>query len=226
MSALHQPELRPAEKAGASRLRLVPRRDSRVGRVPFLALVASLLAVGMVGLLLLNTTLQNQAFEANRLKRRAVELSYLEGELHQRVVETSSTRELTRQATALGLRPNWGVQYVDLTTGRIGGVPNVADGRYFPATLSLSPEETRVQQQSEALNASERRRQDEERAAEDARQRVLAQRARDEAAARRAATDAKAKAEADAKAKADAGARGQANQPSAPTSRPTTNGTR
>lgn len=208
MSALQQTE-HDVERTGSSRLRVVPRpRVNRVGRVPFLILVASILAVGMVGLLLLNTTLQNQAFEANRLKRHAADLAYTEGELQQNVIEASSARELNRRATAIGLRPNHGIAYVSLVDGKVSGKPQAQDPYYLPEALTLSPEEIAANNRAEAVNAAEHRENAEVKAAADARQRILDARAKAEADAKaKAEADAKAKAEADAKAKAEAEAR-------------------
>ncbi|GAB3697756.1 hypothetical protein [Mariniluteicoccus flavus] len=201
MSALHQTE-HPVDRAPRTFLRLVPRPRTQVGRTPFLLIVAGILAVGMVGLLLLNTHLQNQAFEANRLKRETAALAYQEGELEQALVVASSTTELTRRATALGLRPNRGIAYVNLADGKIAGYPMKEDGLYLPEALELSPEERRANNEKEATNAADHRRDVEQKAVEAARQRLLDARA-------------KAEAEARAKAEADARARGQANPPQA-----------
>lgn len=213
MSALHQSvtDTTPATETGARRvLRLVPTGPQPVGRVPFLAIVGSLLLLGMVGLLLLNTQLQNQAFEASKLRRQAQQLTFTERELEDALVVANSTQSITRKATEAGLRPNHGVAYLVLPEGTVAGRPAVQDGGYLPEALSLTEAEVRDNNRAEAASTADHRREDETKAVDKARQRLLDARAKAEAEVR-------AKAEAEARAKADAA---RAAQPGAPAPAP------
>ena len=60
--------LRPVAALPRPRLTVVPRAASRAPRVPFVVLVVTLLAVGLVGLLLLNTSLERGAYTAGALR--------------------------------------------------------------------------------------------------------------------------------------------------------------
>lgn len=159
------------------RLRLVRPARPRMGPVTYLTFLLGLVGIGMVGLLLLNTHLQNQAFQATELRRQAAEMSYAEGELTQLVVEAGSTQELTRKATELGLRPNRGIAFIEIPSGTITGKPTPDDGLFLPSALTLSPEDIAQQKAKDALTRAGERRQAEAQVAEEQRQRILDARA-------------------------------------------------
>ena len=69
-------------RAGA---RLPGRAAGRLARFPFLLVLIGIFGLGMVGLLMVNTTLQNQAFEARSLNRQATELAYAQADLENRL---------------------------------------------------------------------------------------------------------------------------------------------
>lgn len=162
---------RPSEPR--QRLRLVPRPRARMARLPFLTVLIALVGAGMVGLLLLNTALQNQAFEASQLRRQAAEMSYAEGELEQLVTEAGSARELSRRATALGMRPNRDIAFIQLETGLISGDPRASDGLYLPSALTRSPEEIAKAKAEKAAKRAEERRAREQQAMDGHRQRII-----------------------------------------------------
>lgn len=175
------PATRPTRDPGEERarriLRLVPPPRPRLARMPFLIVLVGLVGVGMVGLLLLNTGLQNQAFQASELRRQAAEMSYQEGELVQLVIEAGSTRELTRKATELGMRPSRGVAFVELPDGRVSGNPVDEDGLFLPSALSRSPEQLAQERAERAAKRAQERRTSEQRVLLDKRQRILDARA-------------------------------------------------
>ena len=74
--------------------------------------------LGMAGLLMLNTTLQSQAFEARALNRQATELAYVQADLEQRLDVAASPGELARNASRLGMRPNPHPAFLVLPEGR------------------------------------------------------------------------------------------------------------
>lgn len=179
-----QPVLAPSTRPRLERrriLRLVPPPRPRMARAPFLLLLLGLVGVGMVGLLLLNTGLQNQAFEASQLRQQAAQTSYKQGELAQLVMEAGSTRELTRKATELGMRPNQGIAFIELPDGRISGEPTVADGQYQPSALSKSAEELAKERADKALTRAHERRMEEQKVVLAHRQRVADTRAAEQA---------------------------------------------
>ena len=167
-------------------LRLVPPPRARMSRVPFLLILVGLVGVGMVGLLLLNTGLQNQAFAASQLRQQAAQISYEEGELTQLVIEAGSTRELTRRATEQGMRPNRGVAFVELPDGRITGDPTPEDGMFLPSALSKSAEDLAKERADRALKRAHDRRMAEQKVLLAHRQPILDARAAEKAAAQQA----------------------------------------
>ena len=57
-----------------ARLTVVPRSRTRAARVPFVTLVSLILLAGVVGLLMFNTSMQQNAFKASALETQAAEL--------------------------------------------------------------------------------------------------------------------------------------------------------
>jgi hypothetical protein len=92
-------------------LSAVPKPPAILGRTPFLLILASVLVLvlGMVGVLLLNTTLQSRAFDVRRLQRQANELAYLRADLDSKARLLATTEELARRAKDLGrpIRITW-----------------------------------------------------------------------------------------------------------------------
>ena len=130
MSALWAPSPDAADAGGRPRalrrrpgLKVVPRPPARMARIPFIAVLIALFGVGMAGLLMLNTTLQNQAFEARGLSRQANELVYGQAELESAISRRSAPQELARRASALGMRPNPHPAFVVVPSGKVIGKP-------------------------------------------------------------------------------------------------------
>ena len=65
MSALVEPRQAPQT---TSPLRPVPTRQSGLGRLPFMLILAGVLVVGLVGLLMLQTRVQEQSFDVRQLQ--------------------------------------------------------------------------------------------------------------------------------------------------------------
>ena len=89
-------------------LALVPARrpapgDAVLGRRPFVALVVSLLAAGLLGLLALNTALAQDAFRLHTLKQEARTLEDREQALQREVEALQAPQQLAARASALGM---------------------------------------------------------------------------------------------------------------------------
>lgn len=160
--------------SGRPRLGLVPPTDARLGNRGFVIFLASLLVAGVIGLLLLNTFLQTQAIDADKLRQQAAAMSYREGELVTQVTEASSTGELTRKASKMGMRPNDNIAYVDVRTGEITGKAEPADGQARPASVVLTDEEEAATSQTAAEDYAESRRTEAQEALAAARERAEA----------------------------------------------------
>ncbi|HET9873849.1 MAG TPA: hypothetical protein VFP89_14785 [Propionibacteriaceae bacterium] len=161
MSALWAPVTgwkEPARQAdsNAPSLRSVPLRRERMARVPFLIFLVGIFGVGMIGLLLLNTTLQNQAFESRALNRQATELAYAQGELESQIDALAAPQELARKASALGMRANSKPAFLVVPTGKVIGRPEPVTGSEVPSLVVKSPQELAAEKAAEKAQAKAR----------------------------------------------------------------------
>ncbi len=145
MSALWAPV--PGIWAGAAPwrrradLRAVARPSARLSRAPFLLVLIGVFGLGMAGLLMLNTTLQNQAFSSRALDRRASELAYTQAALESQIDVLSAPPELARRASALGMRPNPYPALLELPSGKVIGEPQRVSGNEVPSMVIKTPAE-------------------------------------------------------------------------------------
>jgi hypothetical protein len=158
----------PPERA-RTRLRPVAAPAPRLARIPFLLVLIGIFGLGMAGLLMLNTTLQNQAFQARALNRQATELAYVQADLERRLDEHASPGELARAASKLGMRPNPHPAFLVLPEGRVIGKPKPVGGREQQALIVKTPEQVAAEQEAaraKAKAAAEKKAAEERAAAE------------------------------------------------------------
>nr|WP_294690971.1 hypothetical protein [uncultured Friedmanniella sp.] len=145
MSALWaaDPDSRPvaAPKRSGAELRAVDRPPARLSRAPFLLVLIGVFGLGMAGLLMLNTTLQNQAFSSRALNRQATELAYTQAALENQIDVLSAPPELARRASALGMRPNPYPVFLELPSGKVVGEPRPVSGTEVPSMVVKTPAE-------------------------------------------------------------------------------------
>jgi hypothetical protein len=125
----------------------------RLARFPFLLVLIGTFGLGMVGLLMLNTTLQNQAFQARSLNRQATELTYVQAGLENRLDQTAAPAELARLASRAGMRPNPHPAFLVLPEGKIIGEPTPVSGREMPSLVVKTPEELAAAKAKKAARA-------------------------------------------------------------------------
>ncbi|MFE1322899.1 cell division protein FtsL [Kitasatospora phosalacinea] len=75
------------------------------GRTPFAVLVVALLSAGLLGLLMLNTALNEGSFTLSRLKKQTTEATDQQQTLQQQIARQSAPDALEQQARALGMVP-------------------------------------------------------------------------------------------------------------------------
>lgn len=167
-------------------LRPVPRPPGRMATVPFVLVVAVVLAIGMVGLLLLTTALQDQAFAVQSRQREATILATRLSSLQAQVADARSVQSLAVSAQRLGMRPNTSGAQLRLDGTVVGDAAAVMGGE-VPGVRYRTPEQAKAQ--LVALNQAE------------------AERIAKAKAERKAKAEAKAQAQAEAKAKAEATAK-------------------
>jgi hypothetical protein len=117
---------RSATEASRSRLRAAPPEPVAAPRMPFVLLVLTLVAGGIVGLLVLNTAINTDAFKITALKDQQSKLDTQEQQLNQELTDLQSPGNLQAAATRLGLVPAGTPAYIHLPDGRIINVPRPA----------------------------------------------------------------------------------------------------
>lgn len=147
MSALWAPLGEQGKEAGEAgtgsprSLNAVPTVGTTLARFPFIVVLIAVFGVGMAGLLMLNTTLQNQAFQYRALKREATVLAYDQATLQQQLDQLSAPSELARQASAIGMRPNPAPAFLVIPDGKIIGKPKRVSGNEVPDLIVRTPAE-------------------------------------------------------------------------------------
>jgi flagellar hook-length control protein FliK len=117
------PVRRRAETTSPPWLRLVPSVPVDAPRAPFIVFVIAVLGVGLVGLLLLNTSLQKRAFEVSSLQRSTAALADQQSELGQHAADLSAPESVAALAVELGMVPNKNPVFLRLSDGKVLGKP-------------------------------------------------------------------------------------------------------
>lgn len=117
--------------------------------IPFAILILSLLATGLVILLLLNTAMDRGAFELQAAQKRQSQLTDQQQELQLGLAGLSAPNALASQAAALGMVPDPRPVFLDPNTGAILGVPTAA-----PTTAAPQPSATAGASVSASTTAS------------------------------------------------------------------------
>jgi cell division protein FtsB len=120
------PAPRRLEEAKAAGLRLVRPVRSRARRAPFVVVVMTVLAVGLVGLIVMSTVLQAQSFEAAKLDRQAASLETQQQSIGREVDRLQSPANVASRAIALGMVPNANPAFLRLSDGKVLGEPEPA----------------------------------------------------------------------------------------------------
>ena len=112
----------------------VPARSGVVSsRAPFLVLVLVLAIGGLVGLVLLNTAVNENAFRLHDLDTNQESLDKQEQQLEQALDDRSSPAKLAAQAKKMGLVPAGDPAFVVLSDGKVVGTPEPAQRPSSPA---------------------------------------------------------------------------------------------
>jgi hypothetical protein len=132
VSVVAPPRQELRERASAH-LRVVPPARSRAARGPFLIVLGTVMLLGLLTLLALNTTLAQGAFVSFDLKQQTTALADREQELLRAVSAAESPVELEAAARALGMVPAENPVFLRLADGKVLGVPVPAEAPAKPA---------------------------------------------------------------------------------------------
>jgi hypothetical protein len=125
--------LRPAERtrstgATSPRLRVAPPPPVRVPRAPFAGLIVVLVVGGVLGILAVNTKINENAFRLERLQQQQHKLDVNEQELKKEIADQEAPGNLTANARKLGLVGSGDPAYMRLPDGKTIGIPHPAEG--------------------------------------------------------------------------------------------------
>lgn len=141
-SVVHQARVKALRSAPLPRPRLtiVPKMAGHTPRVPFVLLVVSLLGLGLVGLLLLNTGLQRGAYEVTDLRQTSADLALRQQNLSVQVADLQQPQQLAERALRLGMVRNDSPAFLSISSGKIVGaaVPGVAHNKVDVGMAALT----------------------------------------------------------------------------------------
>ena len=110
-------------------LRLVaPIRVRKASRGMFIIMLASILGVGLMVMLLINTTLAQGAFTLSELRATQSELSRTEATLIESVAALAAPTVLEEKARNLGMVPSSNPAFIKIPSGKVLGKPKPAPG--------------------------------------------------------------------------------------------------
>ncbi len=123
------PKAAPGPRFPRPRLSLVPRPvRRRAARTPFAVLVLLIAGIGLVGLLAVNTHLQQGALEQSQLEEHNQQLRERRAALAQAIDELEAPATLAQRASAHGMVPNPTPLFLQLSDGAVLGVMPDAQG--------------------------------------------------------------------------------------------------
>lgn len=139
-------------------LRLVsPMRVQKASNGMFVLIVLGALGLGMLGILVINTSLAQGAFTLGELRSQYGELARTEAILTEEVAALSAPEALEARAQALGMVPSTTPAFIQIPDGTVLGKPKPARGAVIAtpadATVGEGAEMAIAGDQPEALGA-------------------------------------------------------------------------
>jgi hypothetical protein len=122
------PRLVEVEPPRRTPVPVAPPTPVSLPRPAFLVLVVAIVVGGVLGVLLLNTKINENAFRLDDLRAGQAALDLQEQQLAQALAEKESPGNLAAEARRLGLVPAGTPAFIRLPDGRVVGVPRPAGG--------------------------------------------------------------------------------------------------
>lgn len=145
-----------------ARLSVVPRTRVRAPRVPFVMLVSAILLAGVVGLLMFNTTMQQNSFTQAALETQAAELRSEEQALRSELEALRDGQRIMEEADRMGMVIPTCARFLYTATGKVTGACPTAPERLDPAMPApprpdaLTPERRIVKVEPEVEKKTEK----------------------------------------------------------------------
>jgi hypothetical protein len=134
-----------AHRHSRPHLRIVtPLRPERASRGVFALVVSGLLAIGMILILVINTSLAQGAFTVRELAAERAVLSQQEQALSEEVAAAAAPRLLEERARSLGMVPSENPVFLSVPSGEVLGTPKPAEGRRTSVPRLLTPADATV----------------------------------------------------------------------------------
>jgi hypothetical protein len=118
-----------ANRPALPRLRVAPPAPVSVPKAPFVAGVLVAVIAGVVGVLVLNTKINENAFRIEALQKQQGTLDRAEAELTQNLAEKESPTSLAAAAKRVGMIPSDHPAIIVLPDGKVIGVPRPASAQ-------------------------------------------------------------------------------------------------
>jgi hypothetical protein len=128
------PEVSVTSGGAAPRLRVAPPPPVSGPRAPFVALVLALVIGGVLGILVVNTKIAENAFRLDRLQKQQATLDVTQQQLEREIAAAEAPGNLAAAARKLGLVDSGPPAYIRLQDGKVIGIPQPAGGA--PAVTS------------------------------------------------------------------------------------------
>lgn len=116
------------EKKARLKIRLAPPVPVAVPRTPFIVLLVLVVVAGVLGILVLNSKINQNAFKIDALRASQAELDLRQQQLEQFIAEKESPGSLAAAAAKLGLSDPGPPAFILLPDGKVIGVPRPATG--------------------------------------------------------------------------------------------------
>ena len=130
---------RPSRQGPGPRLAVIEGWAGRRSAIPFVLLVLGVLVAGLIGLLTLNTAMDENSVRMQKAEQRQAQLSDRAQQLSQRLSGLSGPGALASAAAAQGLVPNPQPAFLNPTTGAVLGSPSAAPSPSSSPKPSLKP---------------------------------------------------------------------------------------
>jgi hypothetical protein len=119
-------------------LRVAPPAPVTVPRAPFVALILVVVVAGVLGILVLNTKINENAFKLAHLHSTRSNLDQQEQQLDQQLADLESPNSLAAAACRKGMVPANAPAYLQLPNGQLIGVPQPATAKQCETGMALA----------------------------------------------------------------------------------------
>ena len=119
---------RPSRGSEAPRLRVAPPAPVAAPRAPFVTVVLGLVIAGVLGILVINTRINENAFRLQDLQNQQTALDREEQRLTQDLSQLESPNNLAAAARQRGMVPAGTPAFIRLSDGKVLGVAKPATG--------------------------------------------------------------------------------------------------